>query len=234
MDISQIVSDALTWEAIKYTGSRAAGALLMTGVGQYLLQKVFGKLKKPQERTAFWLGMPVLLFVFLWFLGPNNQVAAPELKGQIEAVHFNEAPDNPANLLTIMNITNSGAMPSFAAGWKIEVLHGKQTIDCPVMTMPEKLIIKFAARGSIPERTVTYYGKDSLAVKAISSVGSGALVSGLLLCQPSNSEVKSLRPEDKVKITFSDVLGHAHEAEILIVPQLGDLKSYSGIGELSG
>jgi hypothetical protein len=232
--LQQVVTDALTWEALKHIAKLALGVVLMTGAGQYLLQNVFNRLKKRQEKISYWIGAPILLFVFLLFISTNEspRQGAPELRGQIEAVHVN---DNPiTTLLLIAGVGNTGSMPSVATGWSVTIMHDGKGTDCPVQVAPEKFIINFAARGTVPARSVTYYGKDSLLTKTLlSPIAPGSLTSGILLCEFHDLDYKSLHPTDKIVLSFVDVFSKSIRQKYLLSLRFPTSKFIQGLRRIS-
>jgi hypothetical protein len=224
---SRIVSDALLWETIKWVGLRAIGALLMTAASQYLLTNIWGQLKERRQIIAFWIGMPILLIIFILISVSSND-QRPDLLASVQAVMV--LPSSPADkILMIVAILNKGMMPSIATSWKMTVVHEGQLIKCTVSNMPEKIDITIPAMGQFPYRNITYYSKDLLPVKALTPIPPGGMVTGLLLCQLNNIEVRDFKREDKFEISFDDVFLQTHTAYIQGTSTVSDAEYIPGI-----
>jgi hypothetical protein len=226
--IGHIVSDALAWESIKFVLKMLAGAVLMTGAGAFILSG-FNRLKKKPEKIAYWVGTPALLFIFLLLIR-DNQAPAPALKGSIEAVYTLQLPPNSGRALGIIeSISNVGSMPSIAYFWKVTLKHGAKSIDCPTSDLPEKFDIFLPAKGSFPARTVTYFHKDSIMLKALSPIPPGGLITGMLVCELKDLDISSLKEDDEVIVSFFDVSKETHTASIQGSSQYKDLIIFPGM-----
>jgi hypothetical protein len=95
--------------------------------------------------------------------------------------------------------------------------------------LPEKLDILVPARGSIPQRTVTYYRKDSLMVKALTPIPPGGLITEMLACELKDLDISNLKEEDEVIVSFLDVSRETHTASIKGSSQYIDLKVFPGM-----
>lgn len=206
--------------------------LRIAALGRYLFGHLTKLLRTAQEKKAYWLGMPLLLFIFLLSISSSGtQAIKPELKAHIESIFVNNIESDNPNLIIVASIENSGLMPSIARTWLVTIKHEGHVINCPIETMPEKIDMNVAPRGNIKGRTVTYYGKDNLAVKTISPIPSGGFVQGILLCALRNINAKSLKAEDEYTIYFTDVLSKKHSAVLQVTSEYSDIKYIPGMSQ---
>jgi hypothetical protein len=174
--------------------------------------------------------MPLFLFILMLFFAPTgSQSTSPNLHGQMNYLAVNEVPGGIPNVVVIASIANSGLMPSFASSWRFTINHANQNINCPLATVPEKFDINIPARGGFPQRSVTYYGKDSLASKALNPIPAGGVTTGILYCELKNIDAKILRMEDEYTVYFMDVLSKQYSMTVKGNGTYTDLMYFPGI-----
>lgn len=200
----------------------AIGAIAATTA----VTKGFGYLKSRQSLIWFSASCFVLLLVGS-FLTSQRVLNLPNLKGNIEAVYV--AQSTPRTLVIVEAIKNSGSMPSAAYFFRVSLKHAGQVFDCTTTGLPEELNLILPARGSIPQRNITYYNKDSLALKVLSPVPIGGLISGILVCELNNLDIDSLKEADEVMVSFVDVFQNDHIATIQGSSKYVDAKIFPGL-----
>jgi hypothetical protein len=202
----------------------AVGAIAATAV----VKKGLGYLKSQQN--LFWFaGGTFALILAISFLATQRIQIYPRLQGTIEAAYVTQSV--PRALVIIETVVNSGTMPSSAYVWRVSLKHGTQTIDCLTTGLPEQFTLMIPARGSVPQRTVNYYGRDSIAVKALSPISVGSVLTGILACELKDIDVDKLTEGDEVTVSFSDVLQNTHTASIQGSSQFVDVKMFPGIAQ---
>jgi hypothetical protein len=201
----------------------ALGAIAATAV----VRKGLGYLKSLQN-VIWFAGGSFALILAVSFIANQRTQNYPRLQGNIEAVYTAQALPVRA-LVIIETITNSGSMPSVAYLFRVTLKHGAQSIECPTATVPDQFSIAVEAKGSFPQRTVTYHGKDSLLIKALSPIPPGGAVSGIITCELKDFDISNLREDDEVTVSFLDVFRETYVASLRGTSKLSDVVNFPGL-----
>lgn len=180
------------------------GAIFMSVVIEEAIHRSFDVLRQKRQRIWFFGGCTVL---FLFMIGTIME-GRPRAKLKAEIGYWVIFSGEPTRALGVVSIVNGGSAPSVVTGVSASAVVDGRTYIGLSSTLPEKVTL------TADNINITYYGKDSLVVKASNPIPPGGEVNGLFLFTFQDAANNLFQRPNKYTLHYHDAYGVEYESSI--------------------
>lgn len=145
----------------------------------------------------------------------------PKLRMALEQINSHQTPNDTAStsMLLVLSVRNTGA-PSFLEDFQLNaIFSGGSTVAGKLRLIPD--ILQLDAH--------VFRGRDALYNRALTPIGTGALLRGILWFDLQNIKRESIVPGTEIEITFKDAYGEKHSEKVSVPAEEGKAEYFPGL-----